>query len=348
MNKRRHEHEELPPGAYDFAPSKHGIEIGKIETTKDLIVQPELAKKENDMIIPPVGASVIICGKSGSGKSTLLANLLNDPRFYGASKKHPKGLFAKKFLFSPTANGDDVQKSMGIDPKYVFTDIDEAADIIDLIIDCQQGKLDKAKGADKVDQYLFIFDDIIGETKFMNSKSFTQLFYKIRHVNGTTMLCTQHFKRVPKVCRQQASFIFFFQGMQSEVNTIVEEYAPPTISPRQFEEIVNKATHDKFSFLTINMKVPWQKRFRRNLDQFLIIPGIVEDEQEEQANKKIDKNERGFCADIDNSDRLEALHRAISKFKDGENEQGYDKIQQTSRRVGERFDGTHTRQSQYD
>jgi hypothetical protein len=80
----------------------------------------------------------------------------------------------------------------------------------------------------------------------------------------------------------------------------------------------------------------------------LIIPGIVEDEQEEQANKKIDKNERGFCADIDNSDRLEALHRAISKFKDGENEQGYDKIQQTSRRAGERFDGTHSRQSQYD
>jgi hypothetical protein len=335
-----------PGNSYRFDASRHGIEIKKIETSKDLIVQPELAKKENDMIIPPLGSSVIICGKSGSGKSTLLVNLLKDSRFYGKSKKFPQGLFQKTFLFSPTANGDDVQKSLGIDPKYVFTDIDEAADIIDCIINAQQGKINHTT-ADKVDQYLFIFDDIIGETKFMNSKAFTQLFYKIRHVNGTTMLCTQHFKRVPKVCRQQASFIFFFQGMQSEVNTVVEEYAPPTISKRQFEEIVNEATSDKFSFLTINMKLPWQKRFRKNLDEFLVISGADDGQEEEkQTDKKKNKSE-SFC-DQRTSDLSGAVQEAIRHTLDDEDEQGDCEVQQETRGARKRPDVDYIKQSQYD
>ena len=92
------------------------LAIRPIETSKDKIEQPELAKDEN-MYIPPIGSSVIMSGKSGCGKSTLLANLLLDARFYGPSEQKPKGWFDKIFLFSPTANGDDIQKSLGIDKK---------------------------------------------------------------------------------------------------------------------------------------------------------------------------------------------------------------------------------------
>lgn len=246
------------------------LAIRPIETSKDKIEQPELTKHEN-MYIPPIGSSVIMSGKSGCGKSTLLANLLLDARFYGPSEQKPKGWFDKIFLFSPTANGDDIQKSLGIDKKYVFTDLDEAAELLDMILDTQQKKLDKADGADKVPQYAIIFDDVIGNTRFMNEKAFTRCFYQVRHVNCTTFICTQHFRKVPKVCRLQANFVFFFQGSAAEVEIVTEEYAPPMYTKKEFMQLVNDATSQRYSFLTINNKVGWDKRFRRNLDEFITL-----------------------------------------------------------------------------
>jgi len=235
--------------------------------------------EDDNMYIPPLGSGVVISGKSGSGKSTLLANLMNDKRFY-------KGHFDKVFIFSPTANGDDVQKSLNIDKKYVFTDLEEAPEILEVILNTQQKKLDDGE-ADKVDQYAIIFDDVIGDVKFMNSTSFTRCFYQVRHVNCTTFLCTQHFKRVPRVCRLQANFIFFFQGSQSEVETVVEEFSPPMYSRREFRQLVHDATKEDYSFLTINMKVGWDKRFRRNLDEIIQLDKICEDK-----NMNIDTDER--------------------------------------------------------
>lgn len=244
------------------------LSIRPIETSKDKIEQPDLAKHEN-MYIPPLGSSVIMSGKSGCGKSTLLANLLLDERFYGPSTTKPKGWFDKIFLFSPTANGDDVQKSLGIDKRYVFTDLSEAAELLDVILDTQQRKLDKAEGAHKVAQYAIIFDDVIGDTRFMNDKAFTRCFYQVRHVNCTTFICTQHFRKVPKVCRLQANFVFFFQGSAAEVDIVTEEYAPPMYTRKEFMQLVNDATRERYSFLTINNKLGWEKRFRRNLDEFI-------------------------------------------------------------------------------
>lgn len=252
--------------------------IEKIETSKDLIEQPDLAKDDN-MYIPPLGSSVVISGKSGCGKSTLLANLLLDGRFYGPSEAKPKGWFSKIFLFSPTANGDDVQKSLNIPKKYVFTDLSEAPAMLDVILSSQQEKLDNAEGADKVAQFAIIFDDVIGDTGFMNEKSFTKCFYQVRHVNCTTFICTQHFRKVPKICRLQASFVFFFQGSLAEVEMITEEYAPPMYSKKEFAAMVNEASGKRYTFLTINNKVGWEKRFRRNLDDFVVLDRIDHDEE---------------------------------------------------------------------
>jgi hypothetical protein len=248
------------------------LSIAPIKTSKDLIDQPELAQHEN-MYIPPLGSSIVISGKTGSGKSTLLANLVLDKRFYGPSPKKPKGYFSKIFLFSPTANGDDVQKSLNIPKEHVFTDLEEAAELLDVILNSQQEKLDEAKGADEVDQFLIIFDDVIGDTKFMNETAFTRCFYQVRHVNCTTMICTQHFMRVPKVCRLQANFVFFFAGSLAEVNMITDEYAPPMVTRNDFMNLVNDATNgEKYAFLTINNKVPTEIRFRQNLSEIIQLP----------------------------------------------------------------------------
>ncbi len=259
-----------------YQSSGRDLRILSVETSKDEIVQPELAK-DDMMFIPPLGSGVIISGKSGSGKSTLLQNLLKDGRFYGPSTERPDGWFDKVFLFSPTANGDDIQRSLNIPANHVFTDLDDAPELLEIILSSQQKKLDSGKGADKVEQFAIIFDDVIGDTKFMNSKAFTKCFYQVRHVNCTTFICTQHFKRVPRVCRLQANFIFFFQGSQSEVDTITEEFAPPGIHKKVFAGFVEEATQEKFSFLTVNMKVHASIRFRRNLDEVAQLSDKISD-----------------------------------------------------------------------
>lgn len=281
---------------YQFVKEGQNLDIKEIPTSKDRIEQPELAADDN-MYIPRLGFSTIISGKSGSGKSTLLANLFTDERFYGKSAEKPNGWFDKIFLFSPTANGDDVQKALEIPKNHVFTDLDEAPELLELILDSQQKKLEKAEGADKVKQYAIIFDDVIGDTAFMNEKAFTRCFYQVRHCNCTTFICTQHFNRVPRICRLQANFVFFFQGSQSEVETVVEEFAPPEYSKDEFRRLVTETTsQSKYDFLTINMKVGWDKRFRRNLDEFVKLDRLLvgkEDQNQKKGTSEEDDEEEG-------------------------------------------------------
>ena len=99
---------------FRFERRSEGVDLSvePIETSKDDIEQPPLAKHDN-MYIPPLGSSVVISGKSGSGKSTLLANLLTDGRFYGPSKERPNGWFEKIFLFSPLQTGTIYRRVWG-------------------------------------------------------------------------------------------------------------------------------------------------------------------------------------------------------------------------------------------
>lgn len=265
------------------------MEIKQIKTSKDDIKQPSLAM-HSSMFIAPLGSSVIICGKSGSGKSTLLTNFITDDRFY-------RGYFKKVFLFSPTAGGDDVQRELGIEKKHVYTSLSKAPELLEVILRTQQEKLDGGGKAGNVDQFAIIFDDVIGDTKFMNNRQFVRCFYQIRHVNCTTFICAQHFKRIPRVCRLQANFIHYFACSQSEVDTLTEEFCPPRMSKQDFQTMVNDATEKPYSFLTINMKVPWRQRFRFNLDQIVQVNSSVQEDndntQNERENEQTNRGLRG-------------------------------------------------------
>ncbi len=241
--------------------SADDLEIKPLKTNKDKIKQPALAKLENNMLIPPVGSSVIFSGKSGCGKSTLLARLLIEPQFY-------KGYFDEIFIFSPTANSDDIQKQMKIPKENVFTDLEDAAQLLAVLQSAQKRLLEDAK-ANEVPQIAVIFDDVIGDKKLMNSTEFTKMFYQVRHLNCSTFLCAQHFKRVPLVCRNQANFIFFFAGSRREVEIIAEEYCPPGWRDKEFSQLVDWATRENYSFFTINMKIEPSFRFRKKLSMIL-------------------------------------------------------------------------------
>jgi hypothetical protein len=309
--------------------SQKSIEIKPIKTSKDDIKQPNLAKDDN-MYIPPLGSSVIISGKSGSGKSTLLANYLTKTDFY-------KGWFDHIFLFSPTANGDDIQRSLNIPKQHVFTDLDEVPEILEVILNSQQEKLDEANSAADVPQYCLIFDDVIGDVKFMNDVQFTRCFYQVRHVNCTTFICTQHFKRVPRVCRLQANFIHFFEGSVTEVDTVTDEFAPPMVHPKAFKQLVVDATKEPYSFLTINMKVHSSIRFRRNLGEIIDLKNYGWDskneidhewsETQQDKSSKLEQNEspgsaRGYSRERIDRGQHQQAHRSIRKRQSGNYDTG--------------------------
>ncbi len=260
------------------------LEIKKIETSKDLIKQPRLAADERK-VIPSLGASIVINGKSGSGKTTLLTNLITGPQFFGKCEEKPDGWFDEIFMFSPTADGDDIQKALGIKKSHVYTDLDEGPELLSVILNSQKEKLSGGGKAHKVPQYAVIFDDVIGETAFMKTKEFLQTFYMVRHRNCTTFICSQHYKRVPKVCRQQASFVFFFAGSAAEVEQVVEDFAPPMYTKNEFRDLVQEATRGDHAFLTICMKVGWSLRFRRNLDEFIKLDRLKADDESDEEKK---------------------------------------------------------------
>ena len=288
-------HSGLPQGSHYEQVDTHGFDLSikQIETSKDQIEQPELAKDPRK-IIPSLGHSIIINGKSGCGKSTLLANYVTGAAFFGKSEKKPNGWFDKIFLFSPTAGGDDVQQALGIPKKHVYTNLDEAPELLEIILRTQKEKLDGGGKAHKVEQYLVIFDDVIGDSKFMNTKEFMKTFYMVRHCNCTTIICSQHYKKVPKVCRLQAGFIHFFAGSQAEVDQIVEDFAPSRYTKNEFRAMVADATREDHSFLTVCMKVGEKDRFRRGLTDFIRLERLEngEDDDKNKEEKK-DKEKEG-------------------------------------------------------
>ena len=230
--------------------------IEPVKTSKDEIKSPKLAELG---VIPKINSSIIIVGKSGSGKSVLLHNLLTRKEFYNKYE-----YFDKIILISPTAEQDDVQKSLEIPESCVFTNLDEATVALRKIEEFQEAEI-KKKGSAKAKKFCIILDDCVGNKKFMNSPEFISCFIKARHYNATVIFLSQHFKRLPKVCRSQASFLCFFAISNTEAVALSEEFAPPGVTTKDFMRLIDDVLSKPYQFLTINMKDPWPTRFRKGL-----------------------------------------------------------------------------------
>ena len=246
---------QAPPQAAHF-----NLKIEPLETAKTKIPQRPLMKAD---IIPRHPSSCLFNGSSGSGKSTLLLNLLTRKNMLG-------GYFNDIYLFSPTGGSDDLFKHLKIKKSNIITDIEPAR--LQSILDKQERTIEE-KGIEKARRVLIIFEDIQGNAQFMRSKPFLRSFIANRHFGISTWLCGQSFTKTPRACRLQANNIFYFPGSGSEKQLICDEFAPPNMSKREFEELLNYATGEKYSFLHINMRVHPETRYRRNLDEVLALGG---------------------------------------------------------------------------
>lgn len=233
------------------------LDIKPLETKKSKIKQNALMKAD---VIPRFPSSVILNGTSGSGKSTLLCNLLTKPQFYGK--------FFKKqniYLISPTGMTDDLFQHIKLDEKNVIVDIKkEASKKLKEIMEKQKKTIDE-KGVEKAEKVLIIYEDIQSDSRFMRSSEFLKSFLMMRHYNMMVFLCGQSYTLTPRACRLQANNVFAFQPTNNEREIIVDTYAPPGMSKQDFEAIIDYATREPYSFLHINKRVGFDKRYRKNL-----------------------------------------------------------------------------------
>lgn len=242
------------------------LDIVKFESNKHKIKERQAMV---DNIIPRLGSSTIINGKSGSGKTNLLLNLCLKKEFYGKLKPNDKhGYFELVFLFSPTAEADDLAEHLGLEKKRIVTS--DFENKLEHIFTAQE-RIIKSKGLDKSPKILLLYDDLQADQKFLKSKIFMRSFIANRHSNITTIFLSQSFTKTPRVCRLQASNIMIFPASESEIALLVTEYCPPHTSEKEFYELVKHATKDRFNFLHICMRVAPEERFRKNLNTILTI-----------------------------------------------------------------------------
>lgn len=271
-------------------PKDRPYSIVPYETDKSEIKQRKIMEEG---IIPIHPSSIIINGSSGSGKSQLLISLMCRECFWGESselppseyqkakltqmgeKKKKNHYFDKLYLFSPTAGTmDDLCKHLlshtPLEKKDIFNTFDEST--LMKILDDQEKQIDEV-GFAKSPRICIILDDIQSNAKFLRSETIKKIFIANRHLNTTTILCSQSFKLTPRSCRLQANNIMIFPASNSEVKILLEEFTPGGLTVKEMKEIFDEATGDRHSFLHINKRHPPRTRFRKNLDEILELTG---------------------------------------------------------------------------
>ena len=243
------------------------FKINPLKTRKDEIKHPDTSLAD---IIPRLTSNCLFVGASGSGKSTLLVNFIKEKQYW-------LNWFDRIVLVSPTAETDDIQREIRDlidDPDTdVITDLNEAPGKIREIMD-EQRELIEEQGADKAPQILLVYDDVVSHRDLLKSDEFGSSFIMSRHFNFTTCLCTQSFTQAPRKCRLQCQNLFYFRGSNSELEQMVEEFSPPGFSKARMRLLVAFCTTEAYTFMHINKRVPFEIRYRRNLDEVVDLESV--------------------------------------------------------------------------
>jgi hypothetical protein len=158
---------------------------------------------------------------------------------------------------------------MSFNADECIDDLDEADEFLNKLMTLQKTKIEEygAKDAPKI---CIVFDDVIGH-KFLNTSSFTACFTRCRHYNFTVFCLSQQYKSIPKKCRLQANNLMFFKSSDTESQCVVDDHTAPNYSKKKFLNVIQEANGDDHSFLYINMKEPFNTRYRKNFDEIISI-----------------------------------------------------------------------------
>jgi hypothetical protein len=235
------------------------LKITAIPCEKDTIPKNKCMEAN---VLPKHPFSMVINGSTGSGKSNFCCSL------FMKKDLHHK-YFHEIIFISPTCKTDSIVKHLKLEDDACIDNI--TIEGLQSILD-EQRKIIKDKGetwVGKNHRVCLIFDDIVGNTKLMNSKPFRDCFIANRHYHISVIILTQSWRLLPRSIRLQANSAVFFPMSKSETNRLCEDLCPAGKTNREFEKIIHEATKEKYSFLHILNTVPMEQRYRRNLDEII-------------------------------------------------------------------------------
>ena len=251
----------------------------------------------------------------------MVANMLTNPAMYGKSmeglkpNQKPRGYFDAIFLM--IGSDDDMYDRLIEDEVIQNNHVCHrpTSEDVQRVIDEQRGIIERMDGrVDLAPRILFIFDDVANDGRLMRSKAFLEVFVKGRHINSSTWFLSQYINLIPKPCRLQANCTFVFKCTLAEMMVLADQYTPPTITKKEFHNLVMKATSDsdekKNNFLFIYKRAPEEQRFRQNLDSFIHVKRLG-------YKPKLDMPKKPTAQEIDNRDyEIEETVRKLEQRKD--------------------------------
>jgi hypothetical protein len=236
------------------------FKIEVIETEKNAIPQRGCVKSG---VLPKFPSSVLFCGRSGSGKTNLLLNILTRKELLG-------NYYHTIIVFSPTAGKyDDTYKALNI-PEENFVE-DFSPQSFENLIQVRKDLISE-KGIEwvaKNSRVLIVLDDVIANRDFLQSQTALKLFALLRHYLCSIFILIQSYTKVPRALRLNCNATYIFPASQSEVEILKDEVCPAGLTKKQFEKVIEYATSEPYSFLSINNHTKPKERFRRNLDEII-------------------------------------------------------------------------------
>jgi hypothetical protein len=195
---------------------------------------------------------MIIAGNSGSGKTQTLLNLIyNMP-----------DTFEKIFVI--TKNKDE--------PLYNYLEDklkDEGLSIKEGI-----SELPDLDSLDKEQNNLIILDDLVNEpTK--QQRPICDYFIRARKKNCSIIYISQSFYQVPKLIRDNISYLIIKQVSSMKNLTMIARECSLGIEKNQLKQIYDNATQSKQDFLLIDLEGNKDERFRKNFDEIYTIDDIM-------------------------------------------------------------------------
>lgn len=187
---------------------------------------------------------MIICGRTGSAKTQTMMNLV----------KVMADTFEKIYII--TKNSDEPIYNW-LKDKYKDSKEIEVREGVENLPDID--KLDKDV------QSLLVMDDLVGEK---NQKPMEQYFLRGRKKNCSMIYITQSYYAVPKMIRNNMSYLIIKQISNMKNLTMIARECSLGLDKKQLTDIYKHATEKTHDFLLIDLEGDPKHRFRKNFNEF--------------------------------------------------------------------------------
>lgn len=120
--------------------------------------------------------------------------------------------------------------------------------------------------------YHIIFDDLVGTNcyKSVGKSVLNNLAIKGRHKNINCWFLAQSSKQLPKIVRNNSSFILLYKYHSNTMLEDLYENVSGELTPQEFKDLYSEATAEKYNFLTIDCTKKYAE-FRQNFDYLFIL-----------------------------------------------------------------------------